>query len=55
MDPIAELTKLGWALCVGVTRKTQFEKQYFVNAERSEFQKLCSRDVLGLDRRWYAT
>ena len=55
MDPIAELTKLGWTLCVGVTRKTQFEKQYFVNAEKSEFQKLCPRDVLGLDRRCHAT
>ena len=55
MDPIAELTKLGWTLCVGVTRKTQLEKQYFVNAEKSEFQKLRPRDALGLDRRCHAT
>ena len=33
----------------GVTRKTQFDKQYFVNHEKTEFQKLCSLDVLGLD------
>ena len=38
MDPVAEFTKLGWTLCEGVTRKTQFEKHYFVNDERSEFQ-----------------
>ena len=49
MDPVAEFTKLGWTLCGGVTRKIQFEKQYFVNDEKSEFQKLCSLDVLGLE------
>ena len=48
-DPVAEFMKLGWTLCGGVTRKTQFEKHYFVNDERSEFQKLCSLDVLGLE------
>ena len=26
-DPVAEYTKLGWTLCGGVARKTQFEKQ----------------------------
>ena len=36
-------------LCGGVTRKPHFEKHYVVNDERSEFQKLCSLDVLGLE------
>ena len=49
MNPVAEFTRLGWTLCGGVTRKTQFEKQYFVNDEKSEFQKLCSLDVQGLE------
>ena len=35
MDPVAEFTKLGWTLCEEVTRKTQFEKHYFVNDGRS--------------------
>ena len=48
-DPIAEFTKLEWTLCRGVARKTQFQKQYFVNDEKSEFQRLCSLDVLGLE------
>ena len=47
--PLAEFTKPRWTLCGGVARKTQFEKQYFVNDEKSEFQKLSSLDVLGLD------
>ena len=41
MGPVAELAKLGWTLCGAVAKKTQFEKQYF--------QKLRSRDVLGLE------
>ena len=49
LDPVAEFTKLGWMLCGGVTKKTKFEKQYFVNDEKSEFQKLCSLNVLGLE------
>ena len=48
-DPKAEFTKLGWTLCGGVSKKTQFEKQNYVNDEKSEFQKLCSLDVLGLE------
>ena len=50
-DSLAEFTKLRWTLCGGVARKTQFEKPYCVNYEKSEFQKLCSRDVLGLGSR----
>ena len=49
MDPVAEFTKLGWTFCGEVIEKIQFEKHYFVNDERSEFQKLCSLDVLGLE------
>ena len=48
-DPVAEFTKLAWTLCGRVKRKTQFEKQYFVNDEKSEFQKLYSLNVLGLE------
>ena len=48
-DPVAEFTKLRWMLCGGVARETQFEKQYFMNNEKSEFQKMCSRNVLGLE------
>ena len=33
-DTVAEFTKLGWTLCGGFARKTQFEKQYFVNDEK---------------------
>ena len=49
VGPVAELAKLGWTLCGAVAKKTQFEKQYFVNYDKSEFQKLRSRDVLGLE------
>ena len=47
--PLAEFTKPRWTLCGRVARKTQSEKQYFVNDEKSEFQKLSSLDVLGLE------
>ena len=47
--PLAEFTKPRWTLCGEVARKTQSEKQYFVNDEKSEFQKLSSLDVLGLE------
>ena len=49
MDPVAEFTKLHPSFCGEVIEKIQFEKHYFVNDERSEFQKLCSLDVLGLE------
>ena len=48
-DAVAEFTNIEWTLCGGVARKTQFEKQYFVNDEKSEFQKLGTLDVLGLE------
>ena len=48
-DPVAEFTKLEWMLYGGVAKNPQFEKQYFLNDEKLEFQKLCSLDVQGLE------
>ena len=48
-DPVAEFTKLEWMLYGGVAKKPQFEKQFFLNDEKLEFQKLCSLDVQGLE------
>ena len=44
-DPVAEFRKLGRTLCEGIARKAQLDKQFFVNNEKSKFQKMCSLDV----------
>ncbi|XP_028413677.1 uncharacterized protein LOC114536534 [Dendronephthya gigantea] len=46
-DPGAEFTKLGWALCGKIVSMESAEKEFFLNSQ-SEFEKLCSVDVLGL-------
>ena len=48
-DPGAEYTMLGWVLC-GKIQSVDMpaDKEFFLNSSQSEFETLCSMDVLGL-------
>ena len=48
-DPGVEYTMLGWILC-GQTQSDEkvSDKEFFLSSSQSEFEKLCSLDVLGL-------
>lgn len=48
-DPGAEFTMLGWVLYgKSVSNNSPEEKGFFLNSSQSEFERLCSVDVLGL-------
>ena len=55
-DPGAEYTMLGWVLC-GQTESNDkpVDKEFFLSSSQSEFEKLCSLDVLGLVDKQRAT
>ena len=49
-DPGAEFTMLGWVLYGRlISNGDGVEKEFFLNSSRSDFEHLCSMDVLGLD------
>ena len=48
-DPGAEYTMLEWVLCERIpSNDMQVDKEFFLSSSQSEFEKLCSSDVLGL-------
>lgn len=48
-DPGAEFTMLGWILYGRLMSDSHsVEKEFFLNSSQSEFERLCSLDVLGL-------
>ena len=55
-DPGAEYAMLGWILC-GRTQSNDkpLDKEFFVSSSQSEFERLCSLDVVGLVDKQQAT
>ena len=49
-DPGAEFTMLGWMLYGRLgSDSSAAEKSFFLNSSKSEFERLCSLDILGLE------
>eukprot|EP00794_Sanderia_malayensis_P012512 gene12512-13796_t len=49
-DPGAEFTMLGWMLYGRLgSDSSAAEKSFFLNSSKTEFERLCSLDILGLE------
>ena len=50
-EPLAELTKMGWVMFPG--RESDVVSALYTQTSISDYEKLCSTDILGLEESHY--